>query len=154
MKVLLTGSSGFIGTHLMERLLSAKHEVVGIDRQAPTRREHEPFWEQSDLRERDRLIDIVHKAAPEAVIHLAARTDLSESEKLSGYDDNISGVENLLAAIEDCPSISRSIFTSSQLVCPIGYRPLSDTDYRPETLYGESKVLGERAVRARDGAGR
>ena len=153
-KVLVTGSSGFIGTHLVERLLQAGLGVCGLDRQSPTRRAHEPFWEKCDLRERDRLIDVVHKAAPDAVIHLAARTDLGEREKLSGYDDNISGVENLLAAMEACPSIARGIFTSSQLVCPIGYRPGSDTDYRPETLYGQSKVMGERAVRARDGAGR
>lgn len=154
MKVLITGSSGFIGSHLMERLLKSHHEVLGIDRHRPGDPAHEPFWQPCDVLEETRLIDLVHQAAAGAVIHLAARTDLAESRNISGYEANIAGVENVLAALEECASVSRVIFTSSQLVCRVGYRPLSPTDYCPETLYGQSKVLGERAVRQQDGGGR
>ena len=58
-----------------------------------------------------------------------------------------------MAAIEVTSGVERAIFTSSQLVCRVGYVPRSDTDYAPSTLYGESKVWTERIVRETDGGG-
>jgi len=57
------------------------------------------------------------------------------------------GVENLLLALEEVPSVKRVIFTSSLLVCKMGYVPKHDTDYQPTTLYGQSKVEGEKVIR-------
>jgi nucleoside-diphosphate-sugar epimerase len=57
-------------------------------------------------------------------------------------------VENLLLALEEVPCVERVIFTSSLLVCRMGYVPKHDTDYQPTTLYGKSKVRGEQIVRA------
>ena len=61
---------------------------------------------------------------------------------------NMEGVENLLLALEEVSSVERVIFTSSLLVCRMGYVPKHDTDYQPTTLYGQSKVEGEKIVRA------
>jgi nucleoside-diphosphate-sugar epimerase len=108
---------------------------------------------RSDLLDRGHLTEIFARVAPDAVVHLAARTDLDERRDLSGYAANIAGVENLIAAVSSCRSIRRAIYTSSQLVCRIGYVPRSDVDYRPTTLYGESKVRTEQIVRASDGGG-
>ncbi|MFK9714751.1 NAD-dependent epimerase/dehydratase family protein, partial [Escherichia coli] len=85
-------------------------------------------------------------AAPDAVVHLAARIDLDEKTDLSGYTANIEGVENLVEAIRRTPSVRRVIWTSSQLVCRVGYVPTSDTDYKADTLYGKSKVRTEEIV--------
>ena len=52
------------------------------------------------------------------------------------------------------PSIRRGIWTSSQLVCRVGYVPKSDTDYTADTLYGKSKVRTEQIVRSANGGGR
>ena len=62
--------------------------------------------------------------------------------------------ENLIAAVRLTPSIRRAIWTSSQLVCRVGYVPRNDTDYTADTLYGQSKVRTEQIVREQDGAGR
>ena len=92
--------------------------------------------------------------SPDGVVHLAARTDLDEKADLrKGYATNVIGAENLVTAIRVSESVQRCIYTSTQLVCPVGYVPKSDLDYRPHTLYGESKVLGEKIVRDRDGGG-
>jgi nucleoside-diphosphate-sugar epimerase len=85
---------------------------------------------------------------PDYVLHFGARTDLDEHENLSGYSANIQGVRNMVDAIKSTPGIQRTIFASSQLVCRVGYQPVNDEDYCPNTLYGHSKVIGEQIVRA------
>ena len=87
-------------------------------------------------------------------VHLAARIDLDEKTNLAGYAANIEGVQNLVAAVRLTPSIKRAIWTSSQLVCRVGYVPRDDTDYTADTLYGQSKIRTEQIVRESDGAGR
>ncbi|MDQ3458147.1 MAG: NAD(P)-dependent oxidoreductase [Deinococcota bacterium] len=154
MRVLVTGSSGFIGSHLLERLLAEGHTALGLDHKPPVNPAHEAHVERCDLLERAGLTYLVSAFAPEAVIHLAARTDLDEKVNIGGYAANTVGVENLLAAIRETPAVRRALFTSSQLVCGVGYLPRHDQDYAPSTLYGESKVLTEKLVRGSDGAGR
>ena len=107
-----------------------------------------------DLLDPDRLTQCVREFAPDAIVHLAARTDLDEKTNLSGYAVNIEGVENLIAAVRATPSIRRVIWTSSQLVCRVGYVPRSDTDTNADTLYGQSKIRTEQIVRDRGGADR
>jgi GlcNAc-P-P-Und epimerase len=150
MKVLVTGTSGFIGQHLMAALIQRGHAVIGVDKTEPR---SGVFYtcHQCDILDSAKLTNIIHTAAPDAVVHLAARTDLGETREIAGYASNIDGVANLVAAIRASPSVQRAIYTSTQLVCHIGYVPSSDDDYKPTTLYGQSKVEGERIVRGEDG---
>ncbi|MGY8683039.1 NAD(P)-dependent oxidoreductase [Bradyrhizobium sp. UFLA05-153] len=149
MKVLVTGSSGFIGQALVRRLRAEHCTVVGLDK-VPA----ETTDIVCDILDADRLTKAVIGSAPDAVVHLAARIDLDEKTNLSGYTANIEGVENLVEAVRQTPSVRRAIWTSSQLVCRVGYVPTSDTDYKADTLYGKSKVRTEEIVRSADGAGR
>src|SRR5260221_13618974 len=149
MKVLVTGSSGFIGQALVRRLKAAGWEVAGLD-QGPSAPSDHVF----NILDAGRLNDIVRRFSPHAGVHLAARTDLDEQTDLAGYGDNIDGVRNLIDAVRLTPSIRRAIWTSSQLVCRIGDVPRDDTDYTADTLYGRSKIRTEQIVREQDGAGR
>jgi len=149
MKVLVTGSSGFIGQALVRRLRLAGHDVAGLDRAPGATTEH-----VCDILDANRLNEIVSGSSPDAVVHLAARIDIDESDTLAGYATNIEGVENLIAALRRTPSVKRAIWTSSQLVCSVDYLPRHDTDYHPDSFYGQSKVRTEQIVRASDGAGR
>jgi len=149
MKVLVTGSSGFIGQAVVRRLRVAGCEVAGLDRTGGTETNFE-----CDILDAGRLTEIVQAVAPDTLVHLAARIDLDEKTTLAGYAANIDGVQNLITAVRLTPSIKRAIWTSSQLVCRVGYVPRNETDYTADTLYGQSKVRTEQIVRETDGAGR
>jgi GlcNAc-P-P-Und epimerase len=150
-KVLITGSSGFIGGHLVDLLLRQGYELLGIDIQPEHAVRSSGYSSQMcDICDRTALAAAVSSFKPESVVHLAARTDLY-GRTVADYAANSVGVENLVSVISETPSIARCIFTSSQLVCRIGYVPKDDQDYAPNTPYGASKVLTERIVRRSDG---
>lgn len=152
--LLVTGTAGFIGRHLARHLVGAGYRVHGLDK-AATGWQHPQYTEHTlDILERDALIATVQRIAPAAVLHLAARTDLDETRDIAGYAANTDGVSNLLAAITATPSVVRTVCTSSQLVCRMGYTPTHDEDYQATTVYGQSKVETEQRWRRADGAGR
>lgn len=168
MRVLITGCSGFIGIHLLKALSNLSHTLMGADVKQPgpdwVRPKHigedtqigsraDLSFRYCDILERSKLREVLLEFAPQAVIHLAARTDLDEIARLHGYAANTVGVENLIHAVSASSSVERCIYTSSQLVCKPGYTPKDDEDYQPHTLYGESKVMGEELVRKLDGGG-
>jgi nucleoside-diphosphate-sugar epimerase len=149
MKVFVTGSSGFIGQALVRRLQAEGFEVAGLDKGPGATTAY-----VCDILDAARLNQAVQESLPDALVHLAARIDLDEKTDLAGYTANIEGVQNVMAAVRLTPSIRRTIWTSSQLVCRVGYVPRNDTDYTADTLYGQSKVRTEQIVRQQDGAGR
>jgi GlcNAc-P-P-Und epimerase len=149
MKVLVTGSSGFIGRALVRQLKEAGWNVGGLDK--------EPGPATAfvcNILDAARLDEVVQGFSPDALVHLAARIDIDEKADMTGYAANVEGVQNLIAAVRRTPSIKRAIWTSSQLVCRIDYVPRDETDYNADTFYGRSKVLTEQIVRQEDGAGR
>jgi nucleoside-diphosphate-sugar epimerase len=148
-KVIVTGSSGFIGRQLTQHLQQQGYDVVGLDKVFDESQSSEASVE-CDIMNRERLIKLFTEIKPHAVVHLAARTDLDEKENISGYDVNVDGVQNLIDAVKAAQTVERVLFTSSQLVCKVGYVPKSDDDYLPTTLYGKSKARGEQIVRTSD----
>lgn len=150
MKVLITGSSGLIGRWVAQQLKSEGHQTIGLDRN-PSAVPHLDEQVTCDILDEPNLSASVQRAAPDAMIHLAARIDLDETRNLSGYAANIDGVRNVINAVRQTPTIRRAIYTSSQLVCRVGHVPGSDTEYCPNTLYGQSKVMTEKIVREQDG---
>ncbi|RAI91656.1 NAD-dependent epimerase/dehydratase family protein [Algoriphagus yeomjeoni] len=148
MKLIITGGSGFIGTNLMEYYLSRQNdfEVINIDLFEPKIEGHKPFWKKLDIRNETELNKVFKDFNPSHVVHLAARTDLSGTT-IKDYDSNTIGVSNLLQACEECQNIQKVLFTSSMLVCKLGYQPKHECDYNPSTIYGESKVFTETLVR-------
>ena len=132
----------------MIRLLKENgYETLGLDIRSPQEHSCEDDFVLCDLLDIDKLQSVFVQYQPDVVVHLAARTDLDEKTSLQGYAVNIQGTENLTQAIADAGCVKRALFTSSQLVCRVGYIPESDTDYQPSNLYGESKVLTEKIVR-------
>lgn len=146
MRIIVTGGSGFIGTNLVEHFVHRGDQVLNIDVLQPRNHSHNAYWEKIDLLDADALLKAIHEFRPDVILHLAARTDL-EGKSLSDYKANIDGVSNLLSVIATLPTLHRVIFASSRLVCKIGYDPKNENDYCPTTVYGESKVLGEKIVR-------
>ncbi len=152
MKILVTGSTGYVGTCLVDLLCATGNQVIGLDLKYPLLTNSGVHFQQCDITDKHQLVALVQQCAPDAIIHLAAQTNLNE-RGVNSYAANTTGVENLVEAIRATETVKRAIFTSTQLVCRVGYVPKSDMDYAPTTLYGESKVLTERIVREHDGGG-
>ncbi len=148
MKILVTGGSGFIGTNYVDLLIKENNaEFINLDKNPPKNRKHERFWRECDLLDESRLATIVKDFAPSHIVHLAAQTG-TDVKSLDAFAANIEGVKKLINAASETSSVQHVVFTSSLLVCKMGYIPKHDTDYQPSTMYGESKVRGEKIVRA------
>jgi GlcNAc-P-P-Und epimerase len=146
-RVLITGSSGFVGRSLVPFLQQMGYIVAGLDaNQSPEHCDGVAFY-KCDLLDRDKLHSTLREFLPTVVVHLAARTDLDETQGIDGYAANTVGTQNVVDAIIACGTVTRVLFTSSQLVCAVGYVPTSDTDYQPMNFYGKSKVISEQIVR-------
>ena len=147
MRILITGGSGFIGTNYIELLLKfGEAEFINLDNQPPRNRTHRNFWQECDLLDAPRLKKIIADFLPTHVVHLAAKTGIET--KLTAFVANTEGTKNLLDVLKEIPGVERVIFTSSLLVCRLGYTPKDDVDYKPSNSYGLSKVQMEQIVRA------
>ena len=152
MKVFLTGASGFVGSHVLDSLLSGHHEVSILLRRTSNTRfisQHLPtvsvhFGSVGDV---SALIKAMR--GTEALIHCAGRTKAVHSSEF--YQVNQAGTRNMVMAANACrESVRRLVYISSQAVSGPGVpaRPAEETgDPHPVSLYGRSKWLGEAEIR-------
>src|SRR5260370_26277302 len=122
MRLLVTGGSGFIGTHFVNRTGSERclRGVLNLDIVEPKVPEHQHLWKYCNILDRARLQVQVQEFAPTHVVHLAARID-ENGKKIENYSVNTIGIENLLAALECVPGMVRAVFVSSQAVIGPGH---------------------------------
>jgi nucleoside-diphosphate-sugar epimerase len=144
---LITGGSGFIGTNVIEAFQRHGSSILNIDISPPRNPAHVPFWSRCDVMDMGTLRRNFASFQPDAVMHLAARTDLDERRDSDSYAVNTGGVANVIDAITQTGSVERSFFASSRLVFDLDHIPTDDRDYHASTLYGQSKARGEELVR-------
>lgn len=154
MKVLVTGSGGFIARHLIKRLLVEGIEVVGIDDYSNSEPDKE--WEnkfefhQQNLTNMSPGHGLFHNV--DCIFHLAAKARVQPSftDPKKYYDTNVIGTLNLLEACKQW-NIRSFVFSSSSSVYGDAY--LRSTGYaeeqtpRPSSPYAMSKVQGEELCR-------
>ncbi len=149
-RVLVTGGSGFIGSNFVEKLLRrGERDLINLDVLPPAEEAQLPFYRNVDLLDQAALQRAFQEFQPTHVVHWAGRTDMF-GQGVEDYAANHVGTRNLLAVAKETPSIQHVVFTSSQFVVGPGEMPTHDQDFRPHTIYGESKVLSEKAVREAD----
>lgn len=147
MRLLVTGGSGFIGTNLVQFYLDKGVELLNVDWNPPLDPAHRSLWQEVDIMDAEELARTVEAFAPTHVVHLAARTDTDEPEDVDAYRQNHEGTRILLHVLNGQSQLQRVIVTSTQFVCEAGYQPAHDQDYRPFTVYGESKRRTEQVTR-------
>ena len=140
MRIAVIGGSGFIGSHIVDRLLIDKHDVTIMDVKQPAWNLHSdmrdptavidvalkdasvvPFF-YLDIRDRDR-VDTLLGAGYDAVYLLSAVSDFYEANRrpLAAIDVNIQGVGHVLESVSRC-GIKRLIFASTIWVYDLSYR--------------------------------
>ena len=150
---LLTGGAGYIGAHVVRAFAAASMDVVVLDDLSTGKREFVP--DEVPLVEASILDTAAVRKALEAhdvqgVIHLAAQkyAGVSVDEPLQYYRVNIDGTRSVLQAMVDY-GVDRMVFSSSASVygTPDVELVVEDTPKRPESPYGESKLVSEWLIR-------
>jgi GlcNAc-P-P-Und epimerase len=146
-RLLITGGSGFIGANLVSEIdRRGGYEVLNLDIAPPKFVSKFARHRRCDLLDRHAVEQSFAEFQPTHVVNLAARTDMFGAT-VDDYAANHFGTENVIAAIRQTSSVEKVVFTSSQYVVGPGRPPESDEDYRPHTIYGQSKVETEKAIR-------
>ena len=160
MKVLVTGGSGYIGSHTCVQLLQQGHEVVILDNLCNSKRSVLPVIErlggkeatfiEGDIRNEALMTEILHNHAIEAVIHFAGLKAVGESvaKPLEYYDNNVTGTLKLVSAMR-AAGVKNFIFSSSATV--YGDQPKipyveSFPTGTPQSPYGKSKLMVEQIL--------
>jgi nucleoside-diphosphate-sugar epimerase len=155
-KILVTGGAGFIGSHLVDRLLTDGYEVTVVDNLDTGRLENivhhqgrkELHFIKGDIRDFDLVKKIIKDV--DAVFHEAALASVTLSVKnpLLTNDINVTGTLNLLKASSDL-GVKRFIYASSAAVYGDTFSPQKREDMTPNPTspYGVSKLAAENYVK-------
>jgi len=158
MRILVTGGAGFIGSHLVEKLLAAGREVAILD-------DFNDFYDPQikhaniagfgkdvvihhvDLRDDASVRNVFRREKFDAITHLAARAGVRPSIQHPRlyYDTNVTGTLHLLEAAR-VTEVGRFIFASSSSVYGASKTiSFSEGQYLSQTLspYGATKIAGE-----------
>lgn len=157
-RIVVTGGAGFIGSNVVDALLSVGHQVIAYDNLITGRTEFtrqaldHPAYQfiEGDILDREALVGAV--AGADAVIHLAANADVRFGLDHPGRDlqQNTIGTFNVLEAMR-AGGVRRILFSSTGSVYgePDVFPTPEDCPFPVQTsLYGASKLAGEGLIQA------
>ncbi len=158
-KILVTGGCGYIGSHTVLELLNKGYEVVVVDNFSNSSFESlrrvqkitgkEVIFYEADIRDEEKMDEILSVHTIDAVIHFAAYKAVGESCRLplKYYENNISGTVSLLKVLSK-RGVKKIIFSSSATVYGEPERLPLDENCRLSTTnpYGSTKLMMERIM--------
>jgi dTDP-4-dehydrorhamnose reductase len=152
MKVLITGSNGLLGQHLIPLFVQdEKYEVIATGRgsnRLPQHQQQGYVYEATNLRNASSVQQLLEKYQPDAIIHAAAMTQVDDCErnKDACWDTNVAATRYLVQAAEKLNAFF--LFLSTDFVFDGLEGPYREEDpVNPLSYYGASKVAAERMVR-------
>ena len=160
MKILVTGGTGYIGSHTCVELINAGHKIVVLDSLVNSKRsvvdrlqaivQQPVLFEQADLRDRVRLEALFDAHKFDAVIHFAGLKSVGESlaQPLRYYDNNITGSLVLFETMVKF-KVKMLVFSSSANVYgePASVPVYEDFPMGPTNAYGQTKHMIEIMLR-------
>jgi len=160
-QVLVTGGAGFIGSHLVDRLLSENDwRVTAVDdfndfyspeikRRNVQRQLQNPAYKlvEADIRDKAALAQVFANSKFDCIVHLAARAGVrpSLSEPQLYVETNVNGTMNLLELARQ-HNVPQFVFGSSSSVYGVNEKvPFSESDliFNPISPYAATKAAGE-----------
>lgn len=151
MRVLVTGGSGFLGSHVAEQLARAGHTVRALVRRSSNRKflSTLPGVELAEGSVEDAARVEEAMKGVDAVVHSAGLVKARGESEF--WATNVEGTKNLLhAAKKHAPGLKRFVFVSSLEACgpAEGGLPVPLTQEQPMSTYGRSKLEAERLVKS------
>lgn len=151
-KVLVTGSTGFIGSHLLPRLIEQGHDVYTVERYVTGRyvlgKNKGAKTVFGDLREYFAVRRIIHTVQPDAVIHLAAISPVAYSydHPHEVIDTNFLSTVNLVeSCLREVPHFKQFLFASTSETYGNGPSPKTEKGpQNPNSPYAVSKLACEK----------
>ncbi len=149
--ILVTGATGFAGSHLIERL-PADNPVIAWARPGgtPPRRVAHAEWQHVDLLDRHAVADGVRACAPSIVYHLAGAPHVGSSfeNPAEPLAINALGTHYLLQAVEAHAPWARVVVVTSAMIYQASNEPHDETSPAiPSSPYGLSKLAQDRLAR-------
>jgi len=150
-KILVTGGAGYIGSHTRFFLERHGHSVIVVDNLSRGAKKNVPPGQlrEVDIRDTDRIAEILRQEAIEAVIHFAAYIAVGESTQIPElyFSNNVAGSVSLFEAMIRA-GVRHLVFSSTAAVYGTPRRvPITeDEPLAPISPYGETKVMTERTI--------
>jgi UDP-glucose 4-epimerase len=150
MKILITGACGFIGSHLVDKLIKEGHEVYGIDdlSEGLNNRNDKCIYSIGDLRDKDFTNKALAEIKPEIIYHLASHAAESKAQfnPIEIFTNNYNTFLNTLVAGLAC-GMKKIIVTSSIAAYGNIKSPFSEEDeLHPEDIYALAKYSMEKTL--------
>ena len=142
--ILVTGASGFAGSHLLDRLRGTG-DIVGWSRSRPGR-EDGVRWQEVDVRDGAAVRAAIRELRPDRIYHCAGVAHVSESwgSPTAPLAVNALGTHHLLDGLRRHGRGCRVLVTGSATVYAASPSPLTeDSPLRPDSPYGTSKLAQE-----------
>lgn len=151
-RIVVTGGSGFIGSHLTRELLHENASVYVIDNGFSDNSNTIPVkanYLDEDIRN-DRLPSIISEIDPHIIYHLAAHHFIPycNQNPEETFEVNVMGTRNVLNAAQELDNLESLIYTSTAAVYPPNSEPHHESDPEgPTDIYGRTKLIGEDLVK-------
>lgn len=159
-KVLVTGGTGYIGSHTVIELLNDNQDVVIVDNLSNSKigvvdrieqiTGKRPAFYNVDVRDKAKLLKIFKDEKPTDVIHFAGLKAVGESVKipLAYYDNNLNSTLVLIDCMREC-GVKNLVFSSSATVygCPKSVPIFEDFPLSATNPYGQTKLMIEQILK-------
>jgi GDP-4-dehydro-6-deoxy-D-mannose reductase len=148
-RILITGGTGFVGTHLVPFLQSVGSHIAVLASGGESEPQPGVSYYEVDIREQDAVRSVVQEVKPDRIYHLAGISSVDESwsKPRLTFEVNVLGAYNLFDAAMSLPFPPKILnISTSQVYAPSASPLTEDSRIQPNNPYAASKAMAELLV--------